>query len=168
VTRYPLKSIAEMSDAEWERAFPDEETCIEWLVNSRWPDEMRCPRCDSDLVFPASLHEYRWRCFGCVPDLGHFFDYLSGTIFQDSPLPLRVWLKALHCELTGKGPSYDASEQKMRRSIRKAMREPGFRGMVGEPGPVPARIEEPEDAETLSVPEQESCPQRAPLTVLPR
>jgi Transposase zinc-ribbon domain len=168
MTRYPMKSIAEMSDAEWERAFPDEETCIEWLVNSRWPDEKRCPRCGSDLVFPASLHEYRWRCFGCVPDLGYAFDYLSGTIFQDSPLPLRLWLKALHRELTGKGPSYVASEQKMRRCIREAMREPRFRGMVGEPGPVPPCILEQEDTETLSDAEQESCPDPARSVILLR
>src|SRR5579862_4651942 len=100
--RQGMKSIAEMNDAEWERAFPDEESCIEWLVNSRWPRDIHCPYCGSDLVFPASLHEYRWRCFGCAPDLGKSFDYLSGTIFQDTLLPLRAWLKALHSELAGK------------------------------------------------------------------
>lgn len=123
---------------------------------------------DSDLVFPASLQEYRWRCFGCVPDLGHSFDYLSGTIFQDSRRPLRAWLKALHCELTGKGPAHDPCEQEMRQRIREAMREPGFRDMAGEPGPVPACMREPEEAETLSDTEQTSCPDPAPSAVLLR
>lgn len=168
MTRYPLKSIAEMSDVEWERAFPDEETCMEWLVNSRWPDEKRCPRCGSDLVFPASLHEYRWRCFGCVPDLGYPFDHLSGTIFQDSPFPLRVWLKVLHNQITGKIAGHDASEQNMRRHIRDAMREPGFRGMVGEPSAVPPSIREPPDAQTLFAPQEQSCQEPARLTVLRR
>jgi hypothetical protein len=98
-----LKSIAEMTEAELERAFPDEESCIEWLVMSRWPDEKHCPRCGSDMVFPASLHEYRWRCCGCVPDLGYPFDYLTGTNFQDGGFSLCLWLKSLHRELTGKG-----------------------------------------------------------------
>jgi Transposase zinc-ribbon domain len=168
MNHYPKKSIAEMSDAEWEHAFPDEETCIEWLVNSRWPDELRCPRCGSDLVFPTSLHKFRWRCFCCSPDLGHSFDYLSGTIFHDSRRPLHAWLKAVHCELTGRGPSYDPSSQKMRRCIREAMREPGFRGMVGELGSVPRCILEPEDTETLSDAVQESCPDPAPSTILLR
>ena len=73
VARRPLKSIAQMSDAEWARAFPNEEACIEWLVTCRWPQEVCCPRCGSSMVFPTSLKEYRWRCFGCVPDLGYHF-----------------------------------------------------------------------------------------------
>jgi hypothetical protein len=152
-----LKPIAEMSDAEWERAFPDEESCIEWLVNSRWPDEKRCPHCGSDLVFPASLREYRWRCFGCAPDLGNSFDYLSGTIFQDTLLPLRVWLKALHSELTGKRESQDAGELKMRRRIRDAMRDATFRSMVDQPSPLPAFARELDDPETHPDEVRTSC-----------
>lgn len=156
--RHALKSIVQMSEAEWERAFPDEESCIEWLVAGRWPDEKRCPRCSSDLVFPASLYEYRWRCFGCAPDLGHAFDYRSGTIFEDSPHPLRLWFKALHRELTGRSESPDACEQAMRSSLHEAMGEPAFRGMVAEPGLVPLRKWEPQEAEGLDNAEQPSCP----------
>jgi hypothetical protein len=53
---HPLKSIAEMSDTEWDRAFPDEETCIEWLVDTRWPQDVCCPRCGSDIL-AANLAE---------------------------------------------------------------------------------------------------------------
>jgi len=42
IGRRPLKSIAEMSEAEWALAFPNEDTCIEWLVYSRWPQDKRC------------------------------------------------------------------------------------------------------------------------------
>jgi len=164
----PLTPLAEMSDAQWDRAFPDEETCIEWLVDSRWPQDVCCPRCGSDMVFPASLQEYRWRCFGCAPDLGHPFDYLTGTIFQDRTLPLRIWLKALHHELTGRGPGYNAIEQKMRRHIRDALRTADFRRMVGESGPMPVHGRELPDAEVISVPEQESCPQPTLLVLQPR
>ncbi len=161
---HPLKSIARMSDTEWDRAFPGEETCIEWLVDARWPQDVCCPRCGSDMVFPASLREYRWRCFGCAPDLGHPFDHRTGTIFQDSLFSLRIWLKALHHELTGKGPSYDVGEQRMRRHLRAH----DFRHMVGEPGPAPFRMRESPDAQTLFAPEEQSCPEPASLTVLSR
>jgi hypothetical protein len=166
--RHPLKPIAEMTDAEWERAFPDEETCIEWLVDSRWPQDVCCPRCGSDIVFPTSLQKYRWRCFGCAPDLGYPFDSCSGTIFQNSSFPLRVWLKALHHELTGNGPSYNAGEQNMRAHIRNALRANDFRRIVGEPSPVPARMREPTAAEEISVSEQETCTQPATLLASPR
>ena len=163
-----MKSIAEMNDAEWGRAFPDEESCIEWLVNSRWPRHIHCPYCGSDLVFPASLHEYRWRCFGCAPDLGKSFDYLSGTIFQDTLLPLRAWLKVLHGELTGKCKSHDAGEQDTRRRIRNAMRDAKFRSMVGEPSLLPVFAQEPDDAETHSGEVRTSCADYLPFAVLLR
>lgn len=166
--RAPLTPLAEMSDAEWHRAFPDEETCIEWLVDSRWPQDVCCPRCGSDMVFPASLQEYRWRCFGCAPDLGYSFDYLTGTVFQDSALPLRVWLQVLHHELTGRGHGYTLAEQTMRRQIREALRTADFRRLVGEPSQAPAQKWEPSDPQVLSVPEQELCPQPALLIAQPR
>ena len=165
---YPRKSMAEMSEAEWERAFPDEESCIEWLVMSRWPQEKHCPRCGSDLVFPASLHEYRWRCFGCAPDLGYSFDYLTGTAFQDGGFPLRLWLKTLHRELTGRRINYGAGEQAMRRRIRKALRELGFCRVVGACGPVPSRKKEPDEDGTLSDADQSSCTHRGPFAILLR
>ena len=56
----------------------------------------------------------------------------------------------------------------MRRHIRDAMREPGFRGMVGEPSAVPQSIREPPDAQTLFAPQEQSCQEPARLTVLRR
>jgi len=167
IGRRPLKSIAEMSEAEWALAFPNEDTCIEWLVYSRWPQEVCCPRCSSGMVFPASLQEYRWRCFGCAPDLGHPFDSLSGAIFQNSPFPLRMWLKALHRELTGSGPSNDAGEE-MRHSIRVALRANDFRRMFGEPSPGPLRMQDCLSPRWFPYRSKKSCPKPAPFTVLPR
>lgn len=142
--RHPTKPIAGMSDAEWERAFPDEESCVEWLVNARWPQEVRCPACGSDMVFPASLQEYRWRCFGCKPDLGHAFDYRSGLVFQNSAAPLRIWLKALHQELRGRGPTFNYTEAACRSALRKAMRGNDFNRILAEPARVPVSAPETE------------------------
>jgi Transposase zinc-ribbon domain len=165
--RRALKSIAEMSDAEWERAFPNEETCIEWLAVSRWPQRVCCPRCGSSLVFPASLQEYRWRCFSCVPDLGHPFDVRSGTIFEDSTFPLRLWLKALHQELIGRGPGSDAREENLRGSIRDALRANEFRRMVWEPSLVPSLMRDRLPPRCFVYRSRKSCPKPTPHTVLP-
>ena len=140
MTRPILKQIGEMSNADWERAFPDEKSCVEWFVSSRWPQEMRCPSCSSELVFPASLHEYRWRCFGCMPDVGYPFDHLSGTLFEDSPFPLRAWLKALHREVTGHGSTYAISGKMMQKSLHKALSDPEFRRIVATPKSIPNLI----------------------------
>lgn len=157
--RQPMKSLAAMSEDEWERVFPDEESCIEWLVTSRWHGNKYCPRCGSDLVFPASLREYRWRCFGCVPDLGHCFDYLTGTIFEGRGVPLRVWLKALHHELIGRAHEYAAGERKLRRLIRKAMRAAEFRRMISEQALVQPRVMVQDKAQSLSDAQETSCPE---------
>ncbi|MGB8364404.1 MAG: transposase [Rhizomicrobium sp.] len=39
------RHIMQMSVAQWEKAFPDEDACDAYLVVHRWPDGVSCPRC---------------------------------------------------------------------------------------------------------------------------
>ncbi|MGB2731133.1 MAG: transposase, partial [Methylovirgula sp.] len=39
------RQIRQMTFAQWERAFPNEDACCAYLVRHRWPDGVRCPRC---------------------------------------------------------------------------------------------------------------------------
>jgi len=36
---------------EFNRFFPDEQTCLDYLAACRWPDGFRCPRCGHDEAF---------------------------------------------------------------------------------------------------------------------
>ncbi len=66
--------------------------CREYLVARRWPKGVTCPRCGSDKV--AFLEKYnRWQC--SVTHAQRQFTSKTGTIFEDSPLPLSKWLTAM-------------------------------------------------------------------------
>lgn len=69
---------------------PTEEDCISTLREMRWPDGVViCPRCGSDKVVkdgPRGRYQMYW-CKRC--NFG--FNDRSGTIFQDTKVPLRKW-----------------------------------------------------------------------------
>src|SRR6266498_1674411 len=72
--------------------FAKPENCREYLVARRWPDGVTCPRCGSqDVIF---LEKYnRWHCR--AKHKGPQFTLKTGTIMEDSPIPLSKWLTAM-------------------------------------------------------------------------
>lgn len=75
--------------------FPTDEKCRELLVRLRWPAGPECPRCK----MPAVPLETDRQLFYCK-DCDYQFSVTSGTIFNDSHLPLSKWFIAtlLLCE----------------------------------------------------------------------
>ena len=73
--------------------FADEDRCIAYLVQTRWPDgKMACPICNRpDPRYLAN--QRRFECRGKHPRKQ--FSVKVGTIFEDSPLPLKSWLLAV-------------------------------------------------------------------------
>ena len=70
--------------------FDDFDRCKEFMVALRWPDgTVRCPSCDSDRVTWLPSRR-KWRCATKHPQ--REFTLKTGTLFEDSPLPLSVWL----------------------------------------------------------------------------
>ena len=68
------------------------DNCREYLVAHRWQDGVTCPRCGSrNILFQAKYN--RWQC-GSKHELRQFTSK-TGTIFEDSPLPLSKWLLAM-------------------------------------------------------------------------
>src|ERR1017187_7275636 len=74
---------------ELERRFSNEEACAEYLAALRWPGGWVCPRCAG--VDAWSVRRNRWRCDHCWYEMS----VTSGTVFQDSHLPLTIWFRAL-------------------------------------------------------------------------
>jgi transposase-like protein len=82
----------------------DDEKCREFLALMRWPEGVRCPRCDSDKIgtLKANLgvrngmHSPRKRnqfeCSSC----SYQFSVTSGSVFLDTHLPLWKWMLATY------------------------------------------------------------------------
>lgn len=83
------------------RAFPDEESCREHLAKLRWPDKVRCPRCNLPFKIYKLSAPNRWVCKQCNKN-GYRFSLTTGTIFEDTKYPLRVWFQVLLLMLSSK------------------------------------------------------------------
>jgi len=97
-----------------EPQFRDEDAAREWLEAKRWPDGPACPHCglvgeayrivvkektpEQIEVLRAAKKRIRkprkglWQCAGCRKQ----FSVTVKTVFEDSHIPLHVWLYAIH------------------------------------------------------------------------
>ena len=80
-----FKSLVELTDY-----FSDEYTCKQHLATLRWKGKPVCPRCGCDKAYLFKSGDYK--CAGCRKK----FSVRMGTIFEDSPIPLRKWFVAVY------------------------------------------------------------------------
>ena len=72
--------------------FADFENCRAFMVALRWPNGVACPTCGSlDVTWMAKYRRFRCREKHASPQ----FTLKTGTVFEDSPIPLHKWLIAL-------------------------------------------------------------------------
>jgi IS1 family transposase/transposase-like protein len=95
------KPVHQLTNAEFEALFPDEDACRAYLVARRWPEGVRCPRCGNPGVYDLKSRQWHWQCEKCAPD-GYRFSHTVGTIFENTNKPLRDWFKVAHLMLTSK------------------------------------------------------------------
>jgi len=75
----------------------NEAQAVAFLEKQRWGDQPACPRCGSVGVYQMKGRDgernkdYRWRCRDC----SQFFTVRTSTIFEETRLPLRVWVYAI-------------------------------------------------------------------------
>ena len=116
--------------------FNSEEKCIAHFERIRWPNGLRCVRCDSERVFKFNGEGKTGRTrhlYECV-DCRYQYSVTVGTIFHDSHLPLTKWFLAIYWICSAKkgisakflqsqlGGSYKTSWY-MAHRIRLAMQE---------------------------------------------
>ena len=80
------------STRDFDRDFPDNDTCLEWLKNTKYPDGIYCPKCQK----VTKHHKVTGRsCYEC-DNCGHQVFPIAGTIFHKSATPLRVWFQVIY------------------------------------------------------------------------
>ncbi len=85
------EQLDEMNLMQLIEDFGSEEKCREVLEELRWPDGVRCPRCQSDKI-SRIRGRGQFDCDSCR----YQFSVTAGTIFHDSHLPLRKWFVAVY------------------------------------------------------------------------
>lgn len=92
----------QLSSGQFEKLFPNEEACDNYLVAQRWPKGVHCPRCGSDRVYPLATMKFKWECPDCREGGAYRFSHLVGTIFENTKVELRDWFKVIHLMLGAK------------------------------------------------------------------
>jgi transposase-like protein len=84
-----------MTLPELNRSFSTDAECREILTRLRWPEGVDCPRCRNRNVWWVESRR-QFTCSEC----SYQFSVTTGTIFNDSHLPLPIWFMAvlLLCE----------------------------------------------------------------------
>src|ERR1700678_4350291 len=92
------KPVPQLTVAEFEEMFPDEDACRAYLVARRWPEGVQCPRCGNPAVYDLKSKKWHWQCAKCAPggSTGYRFSHTVGTIFENPTKPLRDWYRVIH------------------------------------------------------------------------
>jgi transposase-like protein len=74
------------------RYFADIDVCVDFVASMRWLDGVVCPHCAGRKVSYLSTRRI-WKCMN--RDCHKQFSVKTGSVFEDSPLPLDKWLTAV-------------------------------------------------------------------------
>jgi transposase-like protein len=83
---------------EFQRTFPDDATCLDWLWRTRFAEDgehAECPKCEQVRSFKKYQIKNRgtsWTCTGC----GQHVHPTAGTIFHKSSTSLHLWFYAMY------------------------------------------------------------------------
>jgi transposase-like protein len=90
-------------------ACADERAAVEFMERQRWGDMPCCPRCNMQFIYQMKNRagerqaDFRWRCRVCAKaGRNAQFTVRTGTVFEDSRIPLRHWCYAFWRACTSK------------------------------------------------------------------
>lgn len=77
---------------DFEKEFSNDDICLEWLKNLRWPEGITCAECGK----VTKHHRVTGRpCYAC-DYCGHQVFPTAGTIFHKSTTPLKTWFQVVY------------------------------------------------------------------------
>ena len=137
-----------MTLAQFMATFPTEESCRQYLVERRWPDGVKCPRCGTgEHAYKLRTQAFKWECANPKCRKGHAyrFSVTTATVFENTKIGLVTWFKVLYVMLTSKK---GVSSRQVRRQffgeqsstrtawyvghrLRAAMHDAEFRQLMG-------------------------------------
>jgi hypothetical protein len=139
---WKFKFSPRLTVAQFERSFPTDDACRQYLADRRWPDGVVCPRCGNRKVYSVTNRPFHWQCTRCASKGGYRFSVLVGSKFENTNVGLKTWFKIIHLVLTSKDGistlqiqrvmalgSYSTAQNVCRR-VRAALVNPEFRKLM--------------------------------------
>ena len=140
-------TVPSITQRDLDTSLRTDDQCMTFLVEQRWPEGVRCPRCNSEKVHKLS-RPWKWQCKQCSKN-GYRFSPLVGTIFENTNVGLSVWFKVIFAMCHSKkgisalqiyrmvGGKYPHKKGAYRTAwymcmrIRAAMKDPNFCKLMG-------------------------------------
>ena len=76
---------------QFNKDFPNDDACLEWLKNNRWPDGIYCKKCQRITKHHKVTKRSAYACDFC----GNHTYPMAGTILEHSATPLHLWFHAM-------------------------------------------------------------------------
>jgi transposase-like protein len=139
------KFTPQMTLNGFDRLFPNEVACREYLFDHRWPDDVKCPRCHESKSVYKIGQPWKWECCNpaCISGHAYRFSLIAGTIYENTKYPLLTWFKVLYLMLVSKkgisamqvhrmigSGSYKTAFYMCHR-LRASLQDPEFRQLMG-------------------------------------
>ena len=126
--------------------FSSEDACKQFLQERRWPNGVKCPRCNNEKVYELKTRKFHWICKAknCGGRNGYRFSVITKTIFENTNYPLKTWFQVIYLMLQSKkgisalqiqrliGSGAYKTAWYMCHRIRAAMKDGGFAKLLGE------------------------------------
>ncbi|MCW3125841.1 MAG: transposase [Bacteroidetes bacterium] len=121
------------------KAFPTEQACIDHLTTLRWNGTIISPFDADSTVYVCKGNKYKCK------STGKYFNVRTGTIFEDTKMPLQKWFMALYIFSSHKkgisshqlSRDLDITQKSawfLLHRLRYAFEHPSFRAIVGGDG----------------------------------
>jgi len=123
---------------DFEREFPTDDACLEWLKNYLYPDGIFCETCGRVTKHHKVVSRRSYSCDYC----GHHVHPTADTIYHKSSTPMRLWFLAVYlmastrCGISAKqlerelGVTYKTA-WRMFKQIRSMLSEDGGEPLAG-------------------------------------
>jgi transposase-like protein len=93
-------SIVPFTIADLNRAFPDDDACLEFIKEERWPKSItRCEKCKTERKHSRVTGRTAYACDRC----GNHIYPLNGTVFARSSTSLKTWFYVMYLLATTEG-----------------------------------------------------------------
>jgi transposase len=90
--KQPKSKMQKFTLQDFEREFPNDDACLEWLKNHLYPEGIFCVKCERVTKHHKATSRRSYTCDYC----GLHVHPTAGTICHKSPTPLRLWFYAIY------------------------------------------------------------------------
>jgi transposase-like protein len=142
----PLTTQPNITLAQLMKQYATEEACKGLLRDLRWPEGIKCPRCQSAKVYTLKARPFHWVCKNkdCGGRNGYRFSVITKTVFENTNYPLKTWFQVIYLMTQSKkgisalqihrqiGSGEYRTAWYMCHRIRAAMRDGDFAKLMGQ------------------------------------